>query len=117
MSKPKRTARKLPKKLPKAANSIHGQIKIVWLTDKGMKKAAGISAWGLAHYISRTIYLNEQLREKGSDPYMMWKTFHHESHHFHMEDTGLNQRFGLKTREALCEAYAQVRISEMLYGE
>jgi hypothetical protein len=106
----------LPKKLPKTANSIHGPIKIVWLKDKGLAKVAGVSAWGLAHYASRTLYLNEQLREKGSDPHMMWKVYHHESHHFHMEDTGLNQVFGPMKREIICEAYAQARMNDMLYG-
>lgn len=109
--------KKLPKKLPKVAHSIHGPIKIVWLTNKGIKKAAGVSAWGLAHYTSRTIYLNEQLREPGTNPYMMWKAFHHESHHFHMEDAGLNQMFEPDQREMICETYAQARMAEMLYGE
>lgn len=109
--------RKLPKKLPKHGVTALGPVKIVWVSKKEMKKLAGQWAWGLTVYAERTIYLNELLRGKETNPILMWKTFHHEMHHIHMEDAGLNQLFRTDQRELICETYAQAKVFSMMYEE
>lgn len=109
--------RKLPKKIPTSIPSLHGPVSIVWISNKKMKKMAGEFAWGLTVYAERKVYLNEIMKMPGADPILMWKTFHHEAHHIHMEDAGMNQVFNRDQRELVCELYAQTRVLAMQRGE